>query len=262
MRSLVVLTVFLLAFSGVALADVQSQSYSGTLVTPQSVFEQTFTLTASDTVTFQTWSFGGGTNAAGQFIPAGGFDPLIALFNGSGPTATIVTDNSGNPVADADNLSNPPWSFVGNCPPAGTVAIGTGSGSAVCGDDYMQVSLAAGVYTLVLSTADYFPNAVNPGAPTYSAIGDGFTDFSGPATGFGDGSSVPYQTCNVTGDQPNGVCIDPNGKYAVDIVSTKADLITTPEPSAVSLLGVCLAALAGLTLSRKRRKPATKGAAQ
>jgi hypothetical protein len=42
---------------------------------------------------------------------------LIALFNGSGPTAAIVTDGSGNPLADADNLVNAPWSYVGNCPP-------------------------------------------------------------------------------------------------------------------------------------------------
>jgi hypothetical protein len=62
------------------------------------------------------------------------------------------------------------------------------------------VDLAAGNYTLVLSTADYIPNAVNPGAPSYFTIGDGFTDFSGPATGFGSSSSVPYQTCNYAVD--------------------------------------------------------------
>ena len=236
-------------------------SYTGSLSTPQSFFDVTFTLTASDTVTFQTWGFGGGTNAAGAVIPAGGFDPLIALFAGSGPAATIVTDGLGDVMADSDNLYNPPFSPVGNCPPAGTVTIGTGTGSALCGDDFMQASLAAGTYTLVLSTADYIPNAVNPGAPSYFTIGDGFTDLSGPATGFGGGSSVPYQTCNVTSDQPNGVCIDPDGSYAVDIVSTRADLATasmttTPEPGALSLLGVGLVLLAGSRQFRKRRNTA------
>jgi hypothetical protein len=96
------------------------------LSSPQSVLEATLTLTTSDTVTFQTRGFGGGTNAAGAVIPAGGFDPLIALFSGFGPTATIVTDGSGDVLADADNLGNPPFSPVGNCPPAGTVTIGTG----------------------------------------------------------------------------------------------------------------------------------------
>ena len=72
----------------------------------------TFTLTSQNFVTFQTWSFGGGTNAAGTVIPAGGFDPLISLFAGPAATATIYVV-TGNPVADADNLLNPPWSFVG-----------------------------------------------------------------------------------------------------------------------------------------------------
>src|ERR1700735_1836326 len=64
--------------------------------------------------------FGGGTNAAGSVISPGGFGPLIVLFSGSGPTATIVTDGSGDVLADADNLNNPPFSPIGNCPPAGT----------------------------------------------------------------------------------------------------------------------------------------------
>lgn len=233
-------------------------SDTGTLATPQSVFQQVFDLTASGAVTFQTWGFGGGQNAAGNTISPGGFDPLIALFAGSGPAATIVTDGSGNPLADADNLLNSPWSPVGNCPPAGMVTIGTGTGSAVCGDDYMQATnLAAGVYTLVLSTADYIPNAVNPGAPNYSTIGDGFTDLSGPATGFGSGASTPYQTCNFTSDQPGGVCINPTGNYAVDIVGNV--VAATPEPSTVTLLGAMLA-FAGLMLSiRKRIQPFKKG---
>ena len=250
---LLLFAVFLLSATASA-SPVWSLSYTGALSTPQSVVEATFTLTTLDTLTFQTWGFGGGTNAAGSVISPGGFDPLIALFSGSGPTATIVTDGSDDVLADSDNLSNPPFSPVGNCPPAGTVTIGTGTGSALCGDDYMQaVNLAPGIYTLVLSTADFIPNAVNPGAPSYFTIGDGFTDFSGPATGFGSGSSVPYQTCNFTSDQPDGVCIDPDANYAVDIVSTQADLTTTPEPGALSLLGAGLAGLAAFKQFKKRR---------
>src|ERR1022692_1765543 len=132
-------------------------SDSGTLSSPQSVFEASFTLAASDTVTFQTWGFGGGTNAQGNVISAGGFDPLIALFIGPVTTATMYVDGSGNPLADADNLLNAPWSYVGNCPPAGTVAIGVNQD---CGDDKMQIALLAGTYTLLLSDANYIPNAI------------------------------------------------------------------------------------------------------
>src|ERR1017187_4495706 len=89
-------------------------SFTGTLATPESVFEQVFTLSAPANLEIQTWSFGGGTNAAGTPILAGGFDPLVALFSGPLATATIYL-TGGNPAGDADTLS----SFTGNCPPAG-----------------------------------------------------------------------------------------------------------------------------------------------
>jgi hypothetical protein len=178
--------------SATASGQVSTLSYTGTLGTPQSVFEVTFTLAASDTVTFRTWGFGGGTNAAGQVISAGGFDPLIALFTGPVATATMYLDGSGNPVADADNLLNAPWSYVGNCPAAGTVAIGANHD---CGDDLMQVALPAGTYTLLLTDANYQPGAIYDGG-------------------------AQFQTC----DPSANVCINPDGHYAVDIISNKADL--------------------------------------
>jgi hypothetical protein len=215
----------LLAVSSCSLS-AGSLFFTGTLSSPESVFEDTFTLTAADTVTVQTWGFGGGTNAEGQPITAGGFDPLIALFNGSGPTATIVTDGSGNPLADADNQANAPWSFVGNCPPAGTVTIGADSD---CGDDYMQVGLLAGTYTLLLSDANYIPNAVYDDG----TLSEGFSDLTAGV----------FQTCDT-----DGSCITPSANYAVDIVIT-----STPEPGALSLLGIGFAGLTGLKQFRKQR---------
>jgi len=88
--------------SSTAWASSSFLSYTGTLSSSENDAELTFTLSSPDTVTFQTWGFGGGTNAAGQAIPPGGFDPLIALFTGSGPTANVFLDGSGNPLADAD----------------------------------------------------------------------------------------------------------------------------------------------------------------
>jgi hypothetical protein len=211
----------------------ESLSYTGTLSTPEDVFETTFTLTAADTVTFQTWGFGGGTNAAGQVIAAGGFDPLIALFSGTGSSAAIVVDGSGNPLADADNLSNPPWSFVGNCPAAGTVAIGTNSD---CGDDFMQTVLGAGTYTLLLTDANYLPNAVFDNG----ALSEGYVDLTAGV----------FQTCDPAAD----ACITPNGNYAVDIVFAQSDLPTpVPEPSTLPLLCIGLAVLAGAQLLTNRR---------
>jgi hypothetical protein len=205
-----------------------SLSFTGALNTPEDVFETTFTLAAADTVTFQTWGFGGGTNAAGQPIPAGGFDPLIALYNGPAATATMYVDGSLNPLADADNLLNAPWSFVGNCPPAGTVAIGANND---CGDDFMQVALAAGTYTLLLTDANYIPTSIYDNG----ALSEGFADLTGGV----------FQTCD-------SACITPNGNFAVDIVSIQAGL-STPEPGALSLLSIGLAFLAGMKQLRNRR---------
>src|ERR1700733_5702008 len=203
--------------------------FTGTLTTPESVLEATFTLPASSIVTFETWGFGGGTNAGGQVIPAGGFDPLISLFSGPVATATMYVDGSGNPVADADNLLNPPWSYVGNCPPAGTVAIGSDSD---CGDDFMQLILPVGTYTLVLTDANYIPNAIFDNG----ALSEGFTDLTAGV----------FQTC----DPVSNACISPNGNYAVDITSTSG---FTPEPGALLLVAAGLAALTGLKQFRDRR---------
>jgi hypothetical protein len=121
----------------------------------------------------------------------------------------------------------------------------------------MQIAnLPAGTYTLVLTTAENIPVAVDPGTPTTLAAG--FTDFSGGATSFVGGGS-PYQTCNITSNQPGGVCIDPAGNYAVDIVAGHADLqssTSAPEPQTLVLLGL---SLAGLAVSRRFRKVSVAG---
>ena len=215
-----------------------SFSYTGALSTPSDVFETSFTLSMPDTIHFQTWSFGGGTNAAGQVILAGGFDPLISLFSGPVADAAMYVDGSGNPLADADNLINSPWSYVGNCPPAGAVAVGANHD---CGDDFMSVALPSGTYTLVLTDANYVPDAVYDN----TVLAEGFTDFTNGI----------FQTC----DPVSNACITPNGNYAVDILSAAA--ISAPEPQAVTLLGIGLAALTGWKrFNSRRRTPHTKRA--
>jgi hypothetical protein len=182
------------------------------------VFVQTFTISAPSTLRIVTFSFGGGTNAAGQVFPPGRFDPLIALFSGPPATASIFV-SAGNPAADADTLTN----FVGNCPPAGTVVIGTGTGSVVCGDDALILTgVPAGTYTLVMTDANYIPLAVDPGPPSSTKLADGFLDLTGGV----------FQTCNITS---NGTtCITPSNmadhQIAIDIVDVTGPFLATPIP--------------------------------
>jgi hypothetical protein len=238
-KSRVILLAFaFLLFTRPALAD--SLSFTGSLAGPTTPFEVSFFLTAPSNVAIQTWSFGGGTNAAGQLISAGGFDPMVSLFSGPKGAASIVTLN-GDPAADADTLSSAN-SFVANCPPAGTVTIGTGAGSDVCGDDFLYIpTLAAGAYTLVLTDANYIPLAVNPGPGGGSTLlSDGFTDFTGGV----------FQTCNTTLDGTT-TCITPTSHFAMDIVAPNGKLSNTPEPASLALLASGLLALA--PLYRRRR---------
>ena len=208
--------------------SAENISYTGTLATSESTFETTFNVGATGPVTIQTWGFGGGINAAGSGISAGGFDPLVTLFSGTSPNAAIVTDSSGNPLADGDVLSNPPWSYVGNCPPAGARDIGS---TTDCGDVFMKATLSPGSYTLVLSDAAYLPFAIFDDGE----LSEGFVDFT-PGV---------FQTCDPNSD----ACITTNGNYAVDILGVQDETSgpsATPDPSTLTLFGTGLAALAGV----------------
>jgi hypothetical protein len=212
-------------------SSANSLSFTGNLATPQSTFVAEFTWTGNSALTIQTWGFGGGTNAAGAAISPGGFDPLVALFSGTGPTASIVM-LAGNPVVSADSLIG----FAGSCPPGNTALVG---GLPTCGDASLSLNLAPGIYTLVLSDANYIPLAVNPGPPGASLLSDGFTDLTGGV----------FQTC-VTDANNNLSCITPDSHFAVDITGNGVKL-ATPEPGTLALTATGLIAL----FAAARRRP-------
>jgi len=195
-------------------------TYSGTLANGQPgdtcsgadstcFFQLTFMLSSPTTVSLQTWSFGGtngGLDAAGNPVAPGGFDPLVAFWSGTGPSATLI-DGS------ADVLGN--YVSYQGCPPAGTVAFSNGD---VCGDLTMQFTLTAGAYTITLSDAAYQPCAlVSFGCAT---LGDGFNDLTAGA----------FQTCNVVG--ASQACITPNQNWLFDLNGPAAPV---PEPATVLL---------------------------
>jgi len=167
-------------------------------------------------------------------IAGGGFDPMISLFSGSGAGASIVFDGL-DPAASADTLSN----YVAPCSPGGP-ASNVDLGGPFCGDARLQLSLAAGTYTLLLTDAGYIPLAVNPGPPDASTIGDGFTDLTGGV----------FQTCNVT---DTVTCVNTTSDFAVDVTGLPPNSTTStavPEPG--TFIGLSAGLLALLPASRRR----------
>ena len=65
-------------------AAAADYSYTGTLSDPNQVLQFNFTVGTASDVTLQSYSYSGGTMADGTVIGAGGFDPILALFDGSG----------------------------------------------------------------------------------------------------------------------------------------------------------------------------------
>ncbi len=215
----------MLALASLCSADVVL-SETGTLSTPEDTFVMAINLATAGNVILQTYGFGGGTNAAGTIIPPGGFDPFVGLFSGTGPTALFIN-------GDSDILTN----YTPGCPPAGTVTIGSMANQ--CGDVRLVLpGLAAGTYTVLLSDAEYVPNAVFEAA---GMLGDGFTDFTGGV----------FQTCvnaNSCIPQPD------TGNWAVDITEPSSSSPSAPEPGAFGLAGLGLAIAAGASEVRRRLK--------
>jgi hypothetical protein len=218
-----------------AIAD-STASYTGSLASSSDVYSLVFNVggTTGQTVTVQTWSFGGGVNAAGNTIPAGGFDPFVAIFDGTGPTATIATDGLGSPFATSDALSN--YAGFAGCPPAHLANIG----GPLCGDVTISLLLGPGAYTLVLSDAVNVANAVYDNG----TLGEGFSDFTGGV----------LQTCN-TDNSGDTTCANDTSNFAFDLTTKGGSTTPTPEPSSATLLAVVLLAAVILRCSKWARKP-------
>lgn len=158
----------LFSASSASAATIVLLSSTGTLSTPNSVFEQSFVydpLTMGNTVVVQSYGYGGssnapgGTNATGTTISAGGFDPIVGLFSGG-------VGGNGARIGFNDD---------GSCGP------GMGATDAgICFDSRLVFnSLAAGTYTLALTVFPNFPPATEGGA-----YGSGASNFNGRTNAF------------------------------------------------------------------------------
>src|SRR5581483_7475504 len=202
---------FLLALALPLGAGPVTTSYTGSLDpnNPDDVFTATFTLASTGAVNIQTWSYGGGTNGNGVAIPAGGFDPVIGLYLGTGDSATFVTYNDD-----------------GTCPPGNTKDFG---GQPFCFDSTLVLSnLAAGTYTVSLTAFGNEPFASQQ--PSFNLFSDGFlglAQYNDPADPTGNTSVTNNFAFDITIDQSAGPGPD----------------TSTPEPSSAGLAAIGLAAL-------------------
>lgn len=201
-------------------AHASNFSFTGALSSGDTVQFFDFSIGTASTVTFTTQSFAGGTQANGNVVSIGGFDPVLTVFD-------VAT---GNYIGENDDGDEP---NVGIDPVLASVF-----------DSYLEILLDAGNYTVALSQYDNETNG---------DLGDGFShagdpDFLSCSTGqfcVGD-TSAEVRT--------NAWAID---ILSVDSASVAgASVSTVPVPAALPLFGTGLAIMGFIGWRRKQKTTA------
>jgi hypothetical protein len=71
-----------------------SASFSGSLTTANDIYSVFFTSDGKSTINFKSYGYNGGKNAAGTTIAAGGFDPILTIFD---PNDKWYDEQNGSP---------------------------------------------------------------------------------------------------------------------------------------------------------------------
>src|SRR5262245_40873387 len=86
-------------------ASADNFSFTGNLANDDAVQFFDFSVGSTSAVTLRTWSYAGGTNAAGQVIARGGFDPILSLYDLATGDRIGVNDDGGCSLVAADTNS-------------------------------------------------------------------------------------------------------------------------------------------------------------
>jgi len=169
-----------------ATAGAATLSFTGNLTRDDDVATFGFVVTAAGTVTLRSFSYAGGTNGAGAAVPAGGFDPGIALFDAAG--LLLLTQDDATP--ECNGVPNDPLTND-------------------CFDVNVVTELAAGNYLVAITQFNNEPLGPDLAAG-FSKSGADFTSVFGCSAGqFCDVSAesrTSFWAVDVSGD---GVAVVP-----------------------------------------------------
>jgi hypothetical protein len=177
-----------------------------------------FTILTSTSVNLQTWSYAGGTDPLGNVVPAGGFAPVLSLF-----------DSGGNFLG----------SDAGGSAPGGCTPRNIDSASGLCLDAYLlEPLLNAGTYTVVLTEQD--------NTPAGRTLADGFTQT-------GQGNFTGPEFLGVPGSFIDQGLNQRNSSFEFTIGPVNTAVAAVPEPSSWLLL---LSGLLVMWRVMRRKDPA------
>ncbi len=190
-------------------------SFTGTFGGDDDVELFSFSIGTTSTVTMVTRSYAGGILADGTIIQAGGFDPILSLF-----------DSTGDFVDESDDGESPD--------------VGVDPDTEEQFDAFLQVALAPGDYTLALTQFDNFARGFH--------LSDGFELTGDPFFTAIDGCSNG-QFCDGEFNRTNRWALD---ILNVEVARMPGGSSVIPEPSTLLLLGTGLIGLAGWRLCRRK----------
>ncbi len=200
------------ALVGAPLAQAGTASYSGRFSADDQRFSRDFNFAAADTLSARTFSYGGGVNGDAAAIAAGGFAPVLSLFDAAGLLLQAVSGSAavcGSGVGAVDHVSG------------------------FCWDAGFSAALAAGHYKLVLTQ--------DANLPFGPFLANGFSMTGSPDyTGLAYLGQPGLRFINVDGSQRDG-------HWALDVSAA-----AIPEPGGLALTSGGLLALAALVRRRRR----------